>query len=99
VTLTTGGDAGPAQIALQVGHKVKDGYYLTRTGKDPIFVVSEFAGGRFLPTAESFVKEAPKPTAAAAPAMQNPHGGLPPGTQLPPGVAEMLRKQQQGQAH
>jgi hypothetical protein len=82
VTLTTGGDAGVQSIVLHVGHKQGDGYYLTREGKDPIFLVSEFAGGRLTPSADKFAKdkEEAKPAAAAAP----PHGG--------PNIEELLRQ-------
>jgi hypothetical protein len=81
VTLTTGGDAGVQTVVLHVGHKHDDSYYLTREGKDSIFLVSEFAGGRLTPSAEKFAKDKdePKPAAAAPP-----HGG--------PDIAELLRQ-------
>jgi hypothetical protein len=83
VTLTTGGDAGEQQVVLHVGVKHGEGYYLTREGKDPIFVVSEFAGERLVPSAEKFAKDkdAPKPAA---------NSGMPPGGQ--PSMADILRQ-------
>ena len=67
VTLTTTSDAGEQQILLHVGHKEGDGYYLKRIGKDPIFIVSPFAGERMLSGADKFVKDDPAKTAAAKP--------------------------------
>jgi hypothetical protein len=85
VTLTTGGDAGVQTIVLHVGHKFGEGYYLTREGKEPIFLVSDFAGGRLVPTAEKFAKDKEDPKAAnAAPSAPSPHGG--------PDIAELLRQ-------
>jgi len=60
VILTTSADAGEQQILLRVGHKIGDGYYLTREGKEPIYVVSQFAGERLLSGPDKFVKEEPK---------------------------------------
>jgi len=65
VKLTTTSDAGEQQIVLHVGQKQGEGYYLKRIGKDPIFVVSQFAGERMLSTADKFVKDEPPKTAAA----------------------------------
>jgi hypothetical protein len=65
VTLTTGGDAGTQQVVLHVGHKVGENFYLTREGKDAIFIVSPFAGERLLSGADKFVKDEPKPDAKA----------------------------------
>lgn len=61
-----GGDAGDTQLLLRVGNKQASGYYVTREGKDAIFVVSEYSGDRLTPGADKFTKEEQK-TAQAAP--------------------------------
>lgn len=69
VTVTTGGaDAGDTQILLRVGNKEKDGYYLTREGKEAIYLVSEYSGDRLSPGVDKFTKEEQK--AAATPQVQ-----------------------------
>jgi hypothetical protein len=68
VTLNTGGDAGEKTIVLHVGNKIGENYYLTREGRDQIYIVSDFAGSRMLAGPDKFVKDEPKPTASAAPA-------------------------------
>ncbi|HEY2736186.1 MAG TPA: DUF4340 domain-containing protein [Polyangiales bacterium] len=76
VTLTTAGDAGEQQIVLHVGQKHGDGYYLAREGKDSIFIVSDFAGGRLTPSPEKFAKDKEQPkSAAAAPSGPGAPGG------------------------
>lgn len=72
LTLTTGGDAGESQILVRIGNKSEGGYYTVREGKDPIFVVSEYAGERLMPALEKFQKEEPK--AAEAPTVVQPTG-------------------------
>jgi hypothetical protein len=59
VTLTTGGaDAGVKEILVRVGHKKDTNYYAQREGKDPIYLIAEYAGDRFLPSGpDKFVKE------------------------------------------
>lgn len=77
VTLTTGGDAGVQQMIVHPGHKHGEGYYLRREGKDPIFVVSEFAGSRMLSTPDKFQKDDVKAAAAVEPQRVNPHAAPP----------------------
>jgi hypothetical protein len=86
VTLTTGGDAGEQQIVLRVGHKRDDGYYLAREGKTPIYVVSDFSGGRLIPGADQFAKDKDAKAGGAPPP-----GGAQPGG-MNPGMAELLRQ-------
>jgi len=64
VTLTTGGEAGEQQVVVHVGHKVPntDNYYLTREGKEALFIVSDFIGGRMLATPDKFQKDKPRET-------------------------------------
>ena len=59
VTLTTGGDAGEQQVVVHVGHKVpnSDNWYLTRDGKESLFIVSDFAGSRMSSTPDKFQKD------------------------------------------
>jgi hypothetical protein len=64
ITVGTAADAGESQIVLRAGNKQESGYYLTREGKDPIYIVSEYSGERLIPGADKFAKEE---TAAAAP--------------------------------
>jgi hypothetical protein len=66
ITVGTNSDAGETQLVLRVGNKQASGYYLTREGKDPIYIVSEYSGDRLTPGADKFAKEEAK-TAAAAP--------------------------------
>jgi hypothetical protein len=61
VILTTGGDAGVQQVVIHAGVKKGDNYYLTREGKDTIFLVSDFAGSRMLSTPDKFQKDETKP--------------------------------------
>jgi len=57
VTLKTSGDAGQQQFVVYAGNKRDDGYYLKNAEKDPIYVVSDFAGSRMLSGPDKFVKE------------------------------------------
>jgi hypothetical protein len=66
VSIGTSSDAGETQIVLHVGNKQASGYYLTREGKDPIYIVSDYSGERLIPGADKFAKEEAK-TAAATP--------------------------------
>ncbi|HKU39891.1 MAG TPA: DUF4340 domain-containing protein [Polyangiales bacterium] len=59
VTLTTAADAGDSQILLRVGNKKDAGYYATREGKQPIYIVSEYAGERMMPTLDKLQKDEP----------------------------------------
>lgn len=67
VTLTTGGDAGEQQVVVHVGHKVPntDNYYLTREGKESLFIVSDFAGSRMSSTPDKFQKDKEQPAGEA----------------------------------
>jgi hypothetical protein len=60
VTLKAGTDAGDQTVVLYVGHKVGEGYYLRREGKEALFIVSPFAGERMLSGPDKFVKDDPK---------------------------------------
>lgn len=67
VILTTSGDAGSQQVVLLVGNKRNDGYYLKNEAKEPIYVVSDFAGSRMLSGRDKFVKDAPGKTVEVKP--------------------------------
>jgi Domain of unknown function (DUF4340) len=72
VILTTKADAGGKTIKLRIGNKTEGGYYAFHEDKTPIFIITDFAGERMLSGPDKFVKDEPKPGAAAAPT--NPHG-------------------------
>lgn len=67
VTLTTASDAGESQILLRVGEKKDSNYYATREGKQPIFLVSEYAGERMMPGVDKFKKDEQGKTVAVQP--------------------------------
>lgn len=91
VQLTTNADAGAKEIVFYIGNKTDGGYYAKREGNPTIYIVSDFAGDRMTPGTDKFVKDK-EPEKAA--------GGAPPagaqqmmgGNNMPPGVAEALRK-------
>jgi len=57
VEYVLGGDAGEQTVKLRVGHKVDNGYYMMREGKDPIFIATDFGGSRMLSGPDGFVKD------------------------------------------
>jgi hypothetical protein len=77
-------DAGDNQIVLYLGTKQEGGYYAMREGKTPIFVVSEYAGERLLPSIEKFAKDAPGESITVNPTKRAVGGGG-------PGLAEALK--------
>jgi Domain of unknown function (DUF4340) len=61
VQLVATTDLGTEEISLSLGRKLDNGYYLSRKGKDPIYMVSEFVGDRLQPTAAKLAKLPEKP--------------------------------------
>lgn len=89
VALTYGGaDAGVKDILVRIGNKKDTNYYAQREGKDPIYLIAEFAGDKMLPSGpDKFTKEKP---ASGSPG--NPIPVLPEGMkQMPPGLADALK--------
>ena len=76
-------DAGDNQILVHIGNKQEGGYYAMREGKAPIFIVSEYAGERLLPSVEKFAKDPPGKNTVVEPKAMG--GGV------PPGLAEALK--------
>jgi hypothetical protein len=62
-TVTLDLEAG--EVVLRLGNALGDGsqFYLTREGREPIYVVSKFIAERFTPKPEQFIKGAPQPGA------------------------------------
>jgi hypothetical protein len=80
VEYTLGGDAGEQTVKLRVGHKIDNGYYMMREGKDPIFIATDFGGSRMLSGPDAFQKDeaskgpvGSKNNPAVADVIPNPH--------------------------